>query len=50
MFGFLLFYIYLQNFKGLIERYGIFEKIKYGVVKSNVINLGMNYLYFVLNF
>lgn len=49
MFGFLLFYIYvyLQNFKGLIERYGIFEKLRYGVVKSNVIDLGVNYLYFV---
>lgn len=49
MFGFLLLYIHvhLQNTKGPIERHGISEKLRYGVVKSNVIDLGMNYLYFV---
>lgn len=50
MFGFLSLYIHLQNPKGPTERHGISEKIKYGVVKSNAINLGMNYLYFVSNF
>lgn len=49
-FGFLSLYIHLQNPKGPTERHGISEKIKYGVVKSNAINLGMNYLYFVSNF
>lgn len=50
MFGFLSLYIHLQNPKGPTERHGISEKIKYGVVKSNAIDLGMNYLYFVSNF
>lgn len=50
MFGFLSLYIHPQNPKGPTERHGISEKIKYGVVKSNAINLGMNYLYFVSNF
>lgn len=52
MFGFLSLYIHvhLQNPKGPIERHGISEKLRYGVVKSNVIELGMNYLYFVSNF
>lgn len=50
MFGFLSLYLHLQNPKGPTERHGISEKIKYGVVKSNAINLGMNYLYFVSNF
>lgn len=50
MFGFLSLYIHLQNPKGPTERHGISEKIKYGVVKSNAINLGMNYLYFMSNF
>lgn len=50
MFGFLSLYIHLQNPKGPTERHGISEKIKYRVVKSNAINLGMDYLYFVSNF
>lgn len=50
MFGFLSLYLHLQNPKGPIERHGISEKLRYGVVKSNVIELGMNYLYFVSNF
>lgn len=49
MFGFLSLYIHvhLQNPKGPIERHGISKKLRYGVLKSNVIDLGMNYLYFV---
>lgn len=49
MFGFLSLYIHvhLQNTKGPIERHGISEKLRYGVVKGIVIDLGMNYLYFV---
>lgn len=50
MFGFLSLYKHLQNPKWPTERHGISEKIKYGVVKSNAINLGMDYLYFVSNF